>query len=335
MVDNKPRYEGLSDEGLAILNEIAQAIMKHLQLVEKQDHLERGEKMVKGLGMFVAGKFNLGGDSEKSPTHGLIVQRESNSRALHAAGSTLLLQENLAIGQKYAKSVSIEKQSNGSSSLSNRFDNATITGERPAISRSSSAESARKESYASARLKQIFSRASQLILEAMSLDGVVFVDACFRDSVSKIASRNKVVTGSVPKRNREVMHNEDKIKALSLLLDIKQDGRGATKSLTSDLLECKVRDQLNPSQFNQPTDIRISQATVRGLMTCYSQGRMFVCEEDGCLNLDLEPETSEICENGNIEPDKTLVAAWIAELIESCPGARTIVFFPLRDPQRE
>ncbi|KAB8291854.1 hypothetical protein EYC80_006636 [Monilinia laxa] len=52
VVDNKPRYEGLSDEGFTILNEIATAIMSHLQLIEKQNHLVRGEKMAKGLGLF-------------------------------------------------------------------------------------------------------------------------------------------------------------------------------------------------------------------------------------------------------------------------------------------
>ncbi|KAK6595406.1 sensor histidine kinase response [Botrytis cinerea] len=280
VVDNKPRMEGLDEEGLSILNEIAKAIMSHLVLIEKQNHLERGEKMIKGLGLFVAEKRD--------------------------------------IRQTQVNSVGPSNHINKSSLLSTGAEKATIIEkERSSMSRTSSTESARQETFAITRLKQVFSRASQLILEAMSLDGVVFVDACFRDSASKLASKNKIVSIS------------------TLLDEIKVGGRRAGKALTSDLFGCKIRHDQNSSLLDEPTNITLTQATVKGLMTCYSQGRMFVFHEDGSLNLDLEPEPFEICENGNIEPGRELVAAWVSELIKICPGARTIAFFPLRDQQRD
>ncbi|KAF7865758.1 hypothetical protein EAF04_005923 [Stromatinia cepivora] len=335
VVDNKPRYEGLDDEGLEILNEIAKAIMRHLVLIEKQDHLERGEKMVKGLGLFVAGKSNLGEDLENDSLNETNPQNGYNSRAVDTSGTSSISQKPADTCPTQTNSVSTPNQIKGSSSLSG-FDKPKIMEtNRPSISRSSSAESARQASFASTRLKQLFSRACQLILEAMSLDGVVFVDACFRDSASKIASKNKFLPGVGLNGSQDWVQNGNGIKAPPFLIDMKFEGKRAAKPLTSDLLGCKVRRHQNSSQLDDLTDITLSQATVKGLMTCYSQGRMFVCHEDGSLDLDLEPEPLEVCENGNTEPDRAVVAAWVAELMNICPGARTIVFFPLRDPQRD
>ncbi|KAI9650024.1 hypothetical protein NHQ30_000037 [Ciborinia camelliae] len=338
VVDNKPRYEGLDDEGLEILNEIARAIMRHLQVIESHDHLHRGEKMVKGLGLFVAGKSNLGEGLENSYTNGINSLGGSNSHLINTAGIHSISGENMEICQTQVNSVSTANQMIESSSFSSGFGKTTINEKgRPCISRKSSAESARKESFASTRLKQLFSRASQLILEAMSLDGVVFVDACFRDSASKIASKSKLISDATPNGSQDRMRNGDGSKVSSFLTDIfgQSELKQTGKPLTSDLLGCKVRHDLDSSQLDEFRDITLSQATVRGLMTCYSQGRMFVISEDGTLNCDLEPESFEICKNGNIEPDNAFVNAWVEELMKACPRARTIVFFPLRDPQRE
>jgi hypothetical protein len=55
VVDDKPR-NGLDPKGLADLNEISSAIIKHLTLVRMQEELQRAGEMVKGLSMFVEGK---------------------------------------------------------------------------------------------------------------------------------------------------------------------------------------------------------------------------------------------------------------------------------------
>lgn len=335
VVDNKPRMQGLDDEGLDILNEIARAIMRHLVLIEKQDHLERGEKMVKGLGRFVAGKSNLGEGLEDSSPDKVHPSNGDNSRSIDTTGTCPIFREQTEISRTPINSISMMSQTNEASSLPSGLVKTTnVEKSRPNVSRTSSSESARQESLASTRLKQLFSRASQLILEAMSLDGVVFVDACFRDSASKIASKNKYSSSVALNGFQEQIKNGNGA-VPSFLIDMKSEGKGTRKALTSDLLGCKVRRRQDSSQLDDVADITLSQVTVRGLMTCYSQGRLFVLNEDGSLNADLEPEPFEICENGNIEPDRVVVAAWVAELIKSCPGARTIVFFPLRDPQRE
>ncbi|APA15360.1 hypothetical protein sscle_14g101300 [Sclerotinia sclerotiorum 1980 UF-70] len=335
VVDNKPRYEGLDDDGLEILNEIARAIMRHLVLIEKQDHLERGEKMVKGLGFFVAGKSNLGEGLEDCSLNERNPQNECNSRAGDTTGISSMSRKQTDICQTQISSVSTPHQAKGSSCLSGFDKPIMMEKNRPSISRSSSAESARQASFASTRLKQLFSRASQLILEAMNLDGVVFVDACFRDSASKIASKNRSLPSVGLNGPQDLAQNGNGIKIPLFPIDIKSEGKRPVKPLKSDLLGCKVRRHQNFSQLDDLTDITLLQATVKGLMTCYTQGRMFVCHEDGSLDLDLEPEPLEVCENGNMEPDRAVVAAWVAELMKICPGARTIVFFPLRDPQRD
>ncbi|KAM0133583.1 hypothetical protein ACHAO1_006103 [Botrytis cinerea] len=336
VVDNKPRMEGLDEEGLSTLNEIAKAIMSHLVLIEKQNHLERGEKMIKGLGLFVAGKSNLGEGLKNASQNGMDPQNTSHSHPIDTSDPSSITTEKRDIRQTQVNSVGPSNHINKSSLLSSGTEKATIIEkERSSMSRTSSTESARQETFAITRLKQVFSRASQLILEAMSLDGVVFVDACFRDSASKLASKNKIVSSATHDRCQGSTQKTNVIKVSTLLDEIKVGGRRAGKVLTSDLLGCKIRHDQNSSLLDEPTNITLTQATVKGLMTCYSQGRMFVFHEDGSLNLDLEPEPFEICENGNIEPGRELVAAWVSELIKICPGARTIAFFPLRDQQRD
>ncbi|TEY54820.1 hypothetical protein BOTCAL_0236g00060 [Botryotinia calthae] len=336
VVDNKPRMEGLDEEGLSILNEIAKAIMSHLVLIEKQNHLERGGKMIKGLGLFVAGKSNLGEGLKNASQNGMDPQNTSHSHPIDTSDPSSITTEKMDIRQTQVNAVSPLNHINKSSLLSSGSEKATIIEkERPSISRAFSTESARQETFAITRLKRVFSRASQLILEAMSLDGVVFVDACFRDSASKLASKKKIVSSATHDRCQGWTQKKNVVKVSTLLDEIKLGGRRAGKALTSDLLGCKIRHDQNSSHLDEPTDITLTQATVKGLMTCYSQGRMFVFHEDGSLNLDLEPEPFEICENGNIEPGRELVAAWVSELIKICPGARTIVFFPLRDQQRD
>ncbi|KAH9205968.1 hypothetical protein DL95DRAFT_79724 [Leptodontidium sp. 2 PMI_412] len=55
VVDNKPR-DGTDEKGLVVLTEISAAIMRHLELVQMQNHFNRADQMLKRLGMFVEKK---------------------------------------------------------------------------------------------------------------------------------------------------------------------------------------------------------------------------------------------------------------------------------------
>ncbi|MCJ1387585.1 hypothetical protein MMC18_000428 [Xylographa bjoerkii] len=58
VIDNKPRA-GLDKKGLKVLEEIADSIMDHLELVMCKQQRERAERMIQGLGLFVEGRASL------------------------------------------------------------------------------------------------------------------------------------------------------------------------------------------------------------------------------------------------------------------------------------
>lgn len=58
IVDNKLR-EGLDSAGIRKLAEIANAVTRHLELVQARKSLERSREMVKGLGLFAEGRPSL------------------------------------------------------------------------------------------------------------------------------------------------------------------------------------------------------------------------------------------------------------------------------------
>lgn len=88
----------------------------------------------------------------------------------------------------------------------------------------------------------------------------------------------------------------------------------------------------------------IPQSTLRGLLRRYPNGHVFLFNSDGSL---LDDEETEMITHGNrtnrersaskgksiFEKEKEQLRAY--QLLDICPGARGIIFFPLWDPQRD
>ncbi|KAM3082160.1 hypothetical protein ACMFMG_004608 [Clarireedia jacksonii] len=340
VVDNKPR-DGLNARGLKIMNEIASAIMSHLDLVHKRLQLELEEKMVKGLGLFVKGKSAF--QDNMDPSQGIESRPKPNG---HIPVSTSLRNNTEEFQTPMASSHSFKEH--GAPSSTNTFNEVEqsfpfpdmtkpMESVRPSLSRSSSAEAVRQESITSTRIKRLFSRASYLVLESMDLDGVIFFDACFRDTAvgpSKKAVNGNTVTNFT---NHTTWRSEINIagsSSMAFSVDSvantpNSDCMRSSKLLTSDVLGYAIR------QAPQSAVRTLPQCTVKGMMTCYSQGRIFLFNEDGSLDCSAKP--FETCEESpkNFEPEIGVVGAWAKQLTYICPGARAIIFFPLWDPQRD
>ncbi|PQE21560.1 hsp90 protein [Rutstroemia sp. NJR-2017a WRK4] len=336
VVDNRPR-DGLDARGLKILNEISSAIMSHLDLVHKRLQLELEEKMVKGLGLFVNGKSTFQDDlSSRTKVNGPIstsLWEDAEEFQTPMTSSPTSKDDVTPSSTKYSGG---EEQAFPFPDMTKLMENT-----RPSLSRSSSAETACQESITSTRIKRLFSRASHLVLESMDLDGVIFVDACFRDTV--VGRSKKAVNGNA--FNGLTYHtpfdidsktNTNMAAPSSMAISVEDavntpcsDRKRPSKLLTSDVLGYAIR------QPSEPTVRTLAQSTVKGLMTCYGQGRIFFFNDDGSLDHSAEP--FETCEESpkNIGPGIGVVAAWAKQLSYVCPGARAIIFFPLWDPQRD
>lgn len=90
--------------------------------------------------------------------------------------------------------------------------------------------------------------------------------------------------------------------------------------------------------------LEVPQSTLRGLLRRYPNGHVFLFNSDGSLLDDEETEIITHSKRTNreqsaskgkstFEKEKEQLRAY--QLLDICPGARGIIFFPLWDPQRD
>jgi len=356
VVDNKPR-DGLDQKGLDALNEISFAIMKHLDLVQKQYALQRAEGMMKSLG-------RLGESS------GALKDWMGD------AGNNL---QNLQARPSIPRTGTAQTMSTVSARRASTQDNATLLAHKPLPAeqdlseepdqlsglvpvshtdqdtKSSSSGHARpsqrerqmsafdghltQESISSTGVKQLFAQACYLIREALDVDGAIIVDTSFQDVVVD------------PTKTGAPFTSPESVEALDTA-DAQAHGPSSTATAeavapvfsdhsTSELLGVSVR---NTSSFGAVLSalpqIDLPQSTIRGLMQKYPEGHIFEFDNDGSIMQSLSDSVKE----QKSEPDPTLKAKtslereeeklWVSQLLNICPGARSIIFHALWDPRR-
>ncbi|KAG0648199.1 Autoinducer 2 sensor kinase phosphatase [Hyphodiscus hymeniophilus] len=345
VVDDKPR-DGLDQKGLLALNEIASAIMKHLELIQMQHNLHRAEEMVKGLGVFVEGKsapmpqwVNDDGSGLESLSKRPTMSRTGTAETLSTvSGSRASVQESA-----HSKPIT-----NGHSSSSKVFDEAsTIPDDRKSSSTSDITAYSREgkmstldgtmtsESLAAAGTKQLFSRASSLIREALDLDGILFVDAFTRKSAADpvkstpMSSESAHLEGipDTPANNKSEWFDDGSPVPVAASIRANHDPvpkkpEPHRRSLTSELLGYSTHGLLTLLVIRLHPDM------------CH----YLIPPSAGYCDA---PETDQtrITEstNGATNTKRNLEAEdlWAKQLLEICPRARSIIFCPLWDPLRD
>ncbi|KAF8862084.1 hypothetical protein BDZ45DRAFT_799469 [Acephala macrosclerotiorum] len=219
-----------------------------------------------------------------------------------------------------------------------------------------------QEDLARGALKLLFSRASHLIKQSSDLDGIIFLDASLQDiavtntqrgpeSSSKPryevpdSGRGKTNTSvRVPERSTVIIGGSvalpDALNPAFKGTSITR-GRGA-QSPVCDLLGYALQGKPNTGVLGSsplPWHLSLPQSTLRGLLQRYPQGEVFLFNEDGVL-LDMnEDRDMRCCGPGEAETrtkferKKEQLRAY--QLMDICPGARAIIFFPLWDPQKD
>lgn len=368
VVDNKPR-SGLDKEGLAALNEISTAIMNYLSLVRMQRRLHRSGEMVKGLNLFVEGKSSPWHQKTSSPPKS---KRQPPLPQLGTAetvssgsmgGTPLILEQGPTPTTSLPEDIS-DVQSPSLSNSSNQqkpFINDSNVGREKLQKLSKEDLAGVQDSVASTGTRLLFSRASTLIREAIDLDGTVLIDACFRDiaveagqSVSRIETNGVRFRGmpDTPDKDRtEWLNNPTRVVSTTNnpspnTFTVSPEGRNNTRHTSvTDVLGYSLRETavLTGLSSNSGT-VSLSQSTLRSLLRHYRHGHIFVIEDDGTLahnpdqllrygvqkrtHPDLDPQPFT-------DADREREQSWAKQLTEICVGARSIIFFPLWDPQRD
>jgi len=362
VVDDKPR-DGLDQKGLDALNEIASAIMNHLALVQMQHGLQRAGEMVRGLGRFVEGQSGSEGlwNDDPKAMKRPFGNRTGTAQTLSTLSNTQRNIQEPTPASTTSNSSADKKIESRSVASSSQRRASSDAGLRPRERKLSLKEAPGEyETIASTGTKVLFSRACGLIREAIHLDGVMFVDACFRDiSVDTVQQdsrkeflRFKGLPDSPANEKSEWLDETTRVTngpAPSLddssIMTKSSASDPLHRSSLSDILGFSLQDKAKLGGITSSSrQIILSQSMLRGLLRQYRSGHIFVFDEDGSLAQNAEElrrrgKRNQIQATDGEQTDESLdqknEKAWASKLIEICIGARGIIFFPLWDPQRD
>ncbi|KAI9047210.1 hypothetical protein LZ554_008664 [Drepanopeziza brunnea f. sp. 'monogermtubi'] len=295
VVDNKPRYD-FDRKGINALKEIASAIMNHLNLVEMQRNLLQADKRLTSLG-----SSEGSGDKSSARKADTITTLVSPALKSDFKVSTVPQEETpLNNGDPY----SLER------TLSMNDD---ITLDEP---------------LASTETQRMFSRACYHLREALELDGVMFIDASFQDAAFDPVSPSPQQDQNLPLNptckpqhcNIEgTMGNPQSAKKLDL----------HRQTSFADVLGCVGQDSTRAALPYSPTKIPLPRSTLRSLLLKYRDGHIFVFDEEGELlqNNRRSSDSRQPKSDQEHADDKY----WAKELQKVCPGAQSVIFYPLWD----
>jgi hypothetical protein len=363
VVDNNPR-DGLDQKGLDALTEISSAIMKHLELIQMQHNLQRAGEMVKGLGVFVEGKsppmqqWMGGGASDLKVLEGRPEMRRAGTAETLSSKSE---------SKTTPQDTHTEYVTNNTTPPPKGFDETTAASQYPKSSSKSDATvhsrerqmsthdvTVNHESLASAGTKQLFSRACYLIREALDLDGILFVDAFMRDSAVDPVKAVPASNGGLrfrgipdgPASDRDEWTGGGSVSPMTAnTFPNHQSGPGRPepnrRTSTGETLGYSgPRAEILGGTSSSSRHVALPQSTLRGLLRKYGHGHTFIFDEEGLIVQETDetnqPRVSAATEGpANAEYDLEKDKLWAKHLLESCPGARSIIFFPLWDLQKE
>lgn len=177
VLDGKARPEGVSDEELAFLKDMAVTVMRHMELVKSEEFLRRMGKMVGGLGAFVEGR----GDTPTEENEDNDMETRNDAISLEPPSTTV----------SSATSLKSSEPSPGSSTASaittpDSGQSAELQLPPPSTSRSSSQtvtpaikpSSGPNETFSlKLDVESVFTRAARVLGDATEVDGALFLDA--------------------------------------------------------------------------------------------------------------------------------------------------------------
>ena len=220
-----------------------------------------------------------------------------------------------------------------------------------------------EEQVAYKALQRLFSRASHLIRESSDLDGIIFIDASLQDIGVEEKRQKSLNTpantprfGGLPESSTALsMGRRQDLPINTVSTDISlyirqgfkgRDAPNESKTSYCQLLGYSLNSDSKRHGDAAPSDqhLDVPQPTLRSLLRKYPNGNIFLFSSDGTL---LDDKAMNFINHGapadrsrspskhksKFEKDKDQLRAY--QLLDICPGARGIIFFPLWDPQRD
>ena len=198
-LDDKTRPGGLDAKEIAFLKDMAATVMAHLEMVRAKREFERGTRMVRGLAAFIEGAPNTPDwngnelNDDKDGREPSVNEHDNHERPPQitlrdTSRSHGGVKETIVPQPKEPSSAAADFRRNSESARSlHEFtpDGANATPSEPelaSVARSFTPDSGRqddewRDALVASNVRTTFSRATQLLRDAMGVDGAVFLDA--------------------------------------------------------------------------------------------------------------------------------------------------------------
>jgi hypothetical protein len=340
IVDNKPRLNGLTKDQVQFVRDISKTAMDYLEAKRSSEWYRRGERMVRGLGSFVEGQATLSNWSD-NPNKSFFrdlpgVQEGVLNKRLQEAPPGGLSPGLVGV----AASPTMGGGAGGIWAGEGRgvFSKERTTPEKGTNRLTSAAQ-------LQADVERVFSKASNVIREAVEVEGVVFLDAsvrAFGGMIGKEVSEPPILT-----RVPSSQSSSDESSPTATV------GNGNGDHGTCNVLgfSTSSNSSINGDAL-PPHHAAIPEKLLRRLLQRYHHGHIFNFETDGSILDFPSPGMEEVSPLspwprrayfGDSEdlpkpkevPQKIRKRRDIASTLQKMfPGAKSVAFIPLFDGQK-
>lgn len=389
VVDESPR-EGLSKDEIRFMGTMADTVMRHMEMLREVEQHRRGMKMSRGLASFVEGRSQLvEADVATESEEGSTIAGQFEVTDVRPESKSDSSQHSMAGSQSGSLS-SIERKEKEYSSAISKVEEAIMessqreTGvqieqrhETSGIRLPSASDTSMKipsplidtasniavspestEESEAFILKNLFSRAANLIREAFEVDGgSAFYDAQ-RGFNGEYGPGNSAENSMVAEdaSSEESRSNSDSTQAGSP--DFPEKQRRARVTSPSSSSRMFHRSSLGSNRnveilgFSTPNAASIhgdehpgahsfvpfDEKSLHGFLRRYPRGKLWTFDQDGCLSSSEEdikvPLEARATTRRQIKRKLVRTAAEATILLKHFPGVRQVLFVPLWDGSR-
>ena len=350
VLDNEVRTSNLPEHSLQLMKEMARTIMKHLVMGHFAHKSRQAERMLVGLGSFNEGKSTLrhswqednaaenSGDSKEGRAnsqqqHAQDVQ-ETNSITLVSRGSQRAEASSGVGSNDSSQEVDHGEKSGIEISPKGKSIRSVITGENP-----------QEDSHENS-LKQVFSRAANLIRESIGTEGVVFLDAQ-SDRFKKIdhqTSHRRSDPGikSDPSSSDESNDSGSSIKRNST--PVGQETEEDSSPLSTCLgFSSSSGSTINNDSVTGPTSM-VHEALLTSLLRRYPRGKIFTYDANKSVSdesdgssweiPETDPQVKPVQQGSFSKKSRSTFQKDAKHLIKIFPEARSILLLPIWDADK-
>lgn len=311
--DERPR-DGLSAADMRFMQDVAAAVMEHLELAKDSDDRVKGERMVRGLQQFIERSSVADLRDEAGPRMSTMERQTENARLQ-------TLEEDEASG--------------------------TVTP-------STATKHAQRKAHAESDTARIFHRAARIMRQSTMADGVVFFDTSaagikggLYDDGSSLTDSDESVTNNTTDfdtADSAATARRRRRQKVTFDADV-SEARSATSEADSKVCPVAGLSLRQGVATISQKDFGFSEAAMERYIHRYPYGKFFNYNEDGA-GINSSDEKSERSETDQSDrtatsPDgqprrrKRRERFIPTEFLKVLPNVRTLIFLPLWDPSSE